>query len=166
MAVMRPFHPGVAALENCQDRVLEKRVLAELAIPAPEYRVVGSRPDLLAAVNDLGFPSVLKTRRMGYDGKGQAILRQQEDLEAAWQRLGGSGLILESYIPFEAECSLVAVRAQSGRTRFWPLTRNVHENGVLKLSLPGVFGAGLQERAQSIACSLLAHWQYTGVMTI
>jgi len=166
MAGKLPFHPGVSALENCQDRVKEKSVLGLLSIATPEFRVVDSRPDLLAAVEDLGFPSVLKTRRFGYDGKGQAILRQSEDLEVAWQRLGGSDLILESYIPFEAECSLVAARSPGGQTRFWPLTRNVHENGILKLSLPGVFGAGLQDAAERIAGRLLEHWDYTGVMTV
>jgi 5-(carboxyamino)imidazole ribonucleotide synthase len=166
VAESRPFHPCVEALGSCQDRVSEKSLLTELEIPVPEFRVVGSRPDLLAAVEDLGFPSVLKTRRLGYDGKGQAILRQHEDLELAWQRLGGSALILERFIPFEAECSLVSVRAHSREIRYWPLTRNVHENGVLKLSLPGVFESGLQERAQEIAARLLEHWDYTGVMTV
>jgi len=166
VAELRPFHPCVAALESCQDRVSEKSLLAELGIPAPEFRIVGSRPDLAAAVDDFGFPSILKTRRLGYDGKGQAILRQFEDLETAWQRLGGSKLILERFIPFEAECSLVSVRTQSGQVRYWPLTRNVHENGVLKLSLPGVFQTPLQLRAQKIAVSLLEHWNYSGVMTV
>ena len=166
MAGRLPFHPDVVALENCQDRVTEKNVLAALSIPVPEFRVVDSRPDLLSAVADIGFPSVLKTRRLGYDGKGQAILRQSEDLEVAWQRLGGSGLILEKFVRFEAECSLVAVRSTSGQNRFWPLTQNVHENGILKLSLPGVFGAELQESAERIAGRLLEHWNYTGVMTV
>jgi len=166
VAELRPFHPCVEALGSCQDRVSEKSLLTELEIPVPESREVGSRPDLLAAVEGVGFPSVLKTRRLGYDGKGQAILRQHEDLESAWQRLGGSDLILERFIPFEAECSLISVRAHSGEIRYWPLTRNVHENGVLKLSLPGVFGSGLQERAQEIAARLLEHWDYAGVMTV
>ena len=99
MAAVRPFHPGVAALETCQDRLLEKRLLEELKISVPEYRGVGSRPDLLEAIEVIGFPSVLKTRRLGYDGKGQAILRTLEDLEPAWQRLSNSELILEAFVP-------------------------------------------------------------------
>jgi len=166
MAAVRPFHPGVAALEVCQDRLLEKRLLEELKIAVPEYRGVCSRPDLLEAAEVIGFPSVLKTRRLGYDGKGQAILRTLEDLEPAWQRLGSSELILEAFVPYEAECSLVAVRAESGQLGFWRLIRNVHDNGILKLSQPGVFSAELQRQAEQISRRLLEHWQYVGVMTV
>jgi len=166
MAALRPFHPAVAALEACQDRLLEKRLLTGLAIPTPEYRPVASRPDLLAAIDALGFPAVLKTRRLGYDGKGQVILQLPEDLEPAWQRLGDYELIVEAFVPFDAECSLLAVRGQSGQIRFWPLVHNVHENGILMLSRPGVFSAELQDQAQQIATCLLQHWQYIGVMTV
>ena len=166
MAAAGPFHPAVPALETCQDRFLEKSLLEELSIPTPGFRAVATRPDLLAAIDAIGLPAVLKTRRLGYDGKGQAMLGQQEDLELAWQRLGDSELILETFIPFDAECSLIAVRSQSGQTRFWPLVHNVHERGILMLSRPGVFDAGLQDQAEQIATRLLEHWNYIGVMTI
>jgi 5-(carboxyamino)imidazole ribonucleotide synthase len=161
-----PLYPGVAALQQCQDRLTEKTLLQDLGIAVPLFMAVNSRPDLLAAVEMLGFPCVLKTRRLGYDGKGQAILRQPEDLERAWQRLGGHELILEAFVAFEAECSLIAVRAQHGEVRAWPLTQNVHSDGVLVLSRPGSLDAALQQQAEQIARKLLEHFDYVGVMTV
>ncbi len=161
-----PLYPGVAALQQCQDRLIEKTLLLSLDIAVPPFMAVSSRPQLLAAAEQLGFPSVLKTRRLGYDGKGQLILRQLEDLERAWQKLGDQDLILEAFVPFDAECSLVSVRQRSGETRYWPLTRNVHADGVLMLSHPGSLPNALQQRAEGIAYKLLEHFQYTGVMTV
>lgn len=166
MAELRPFYPGVRALENCQDRLSEKRLLVELGIPVPEFFPVASRTDLLDAIDRVGFPAVLKTRRLGYDGKGQAVVRQPEDLEPAWQQLCHTDLILEAFVPFEAECSLVSVRSADGQVRFWPLTRNVHSNGVLVMSRPGVLADSLQNKAEHIARRLLEHWSYVGVMTV
>lgn len=161
-----PLYPGVAALQQCQDRLIEKTLLQSLNIAVPTFMAVSSRPDLFAATEQLGFPCVLKTRRLGYDGKGQAILRQPEDLERAWQKLGDQDLILEAFVPFDAECSLVSVRQRSGETRYWPLTRNVHADGVLMLSHPGSLSNALQQQAERIAFKLLEHFQYTGVMTV
>lgn len=166
MARLRPFHPSVAALEFCQDRLLEKRLLLELGIPVPLFHAVNSRPDLVAAIDRIGFPAVLKTRRLGYDGKGQRVLRQPEDLEPAWQSCAGGELILEAFVPFEAECSQLAVRDAAGEVRFWPLTQNVHANGVLVLSQPDVFGSGLQNRAEHYVSLLLDRWKYVGVMAV
>ena len=120
----------------------------------------------LEALDRVDYPAVLKTRRFGYDGKGQAILRDPEDLERAWQRLGGSPLVLEAFVPFEAECSLIGVRGRDGSTRFWPLTRNVHEDGILALSLPGVFDDKLQADAERIMARLMDELEYVGVLTI
>jgi 5-(carboxyamino)imidazole ribonucleotide synthase len=161
-----PLYPGVIALQQCQDRLTEKALLQELDIAIPPFIAISSRPELLAAVENLGFPCVLKTRRLGYDGKGQAVLRQPEDLERAWQRLSGHDLILEAFVAFEAECSLIAVRNQNGEVRFWPLTRNVHADGVLMLSHPGNLDIDLQQRAEQIAGKLLEHFAYVGVMTV
>ncbi|HLF31370.1 MAG TPA: 5-(carboxyamino)imidazole ribonucleotide synthase [Xanthomonadales bacterium] len=166
MGRLRPFHPSVAALEFCQDRLLEKRLLLELGIPVPLFHAVDARPDLMAAIDRIGFPAVLKTRRLGYDGKGQRILRQPEDLEPAWQSHGGSELILEAFVPFDAECSQLAVRDAGGEVRFWPLTRNVHDNSVLVLSQPGVLGRDLQNQAEHYINLLFDRWQYVGVMAV
>jgi len=163
---IRPFHPPVSALECCQDRLSEKRLLGDLGIPVPDYHPVSARTDLLRATEQTGFPCLLKTRRLGYDGKGQVILRQMEDLEPAWQKLGGRDLILEAFVPFEFECSLLAVRDATGQVRFWSLTRNVHEGGMLVLSRPGGISGELQREAENMATLLLEHWGYVGVMAV
>jgi 5-(carboxyamino)imidazole ribonucleotide synthase len=161
-----PLYPASNALAAAQDRLTEKGLLANLGIPVPDYHPVSSRTDLLEGLERLGYPAVLKTRRLGYDGKGQAVLRDPEDRERAWQRLGEAELILETFVPFEAECSLVAVRGREGETRCWPLTRNVHRDGILTLSLAGGLGASLQEQASAMMEALMDHLGYCGVLTI
>lgn len=161
-----PLYPASNALGAGQDRAAENELLTSLGIRVPPYHVVSSRTDLLDGLDNLGYPAVLKTRRFGYDGKGQAILRDPEDRERAWQKLGDSKLVLESFIPFDAECSLVAVRGLDGDTRIWPLTRNIHSNGILKLSMPGVFEDALQQEAARQMRAMLEHFDYTGVLTI
>lgn len=165
-ATVRPFHPRPRALAAGQDRLAEKDLLASLGADLPRYHRVDSRTDLLEGLDGIGFPAVLKTRRLGYDGKGQAVLRDQEDLERAWQRLAESPLVLEAFVPFDAECSLIGVRGRSGETRFWPLTRNVHDHGILALSLPGGMSAELQDRAEAVMERLLDELDYVGVLTI
>jgi len=161
-----PLYPASNALGACQDRLVEKTLLSGLGIGVAGYHPVSSRTDLLEGLERLGYPAVLKTRRLGYDGKGQAVLRDQEDLERAWQRLGENELILEAFVPFQAECSLIGVRGGDGETRFWPLTRNVHDGGILALSRPGVFGAELQAAAEEKMHRLLEYFDYCGVLTI
>lgn len=158
--------PPPAALQAAQDRLTEKTLFDSLDIAVGPYHAVSGRTDLLEGLDKLAYPAVLKTRRLGYDGKGQVILRGSEDLEHAWQKLGDQELILEAFVGFEAECSIIAVRGQNGETRFWPLTRNVHNNGILALSLPGVMSDALQHQAEAIATKLLDHFQYVGVLTI
>ena len=159
-------YPAPDALGAGQDRVAEKELLTSLGIEVAPFHVVSSRTDLLAGLEKLGYPAVLKTRRLGYDGKGQAVLRDQEDLERAWQKLGDFDLVLEAFVPFQAECSLVAVRGMEGETRTWPLAKNVHSNGILMLSMPGVFDDALQSLATRKMKALLEHFDYRGVLTI
>ena len=166
LSAVCPLYPGANALGASQDRLVEKDLLVRLDARVPPYHAVSSRTDLLDGLDSLGFPAVLKTRRFGYDGKGQAVLRDREDLERAWQQLGDSPLILEAFVPFEAECSLIGVRARDGDTRFWPLTRNVHADGILALSLPGVFDDALQARAERVMTALMDQLGYVGVLTI
>jgi len=161
-----PLYPAPNALGAGQDRALENELLTSLGIRVPAYHRVSSRTDLLEGLETLGYPAVLKTRRLGYDGKGQAILRDPEDRERAWQKLGDADLVLEKFIPFDAECSLLAVRGIDGDTRIWPLTRNVHSNGILKLSLPGVFDPAVQLKAEHHMRAMLEHFDYTGVLTM
>lgn len=161
-----PLYPGPNALGASQDRIVEKDLMVSLGARVPAYHGVSSRTDLLDGLDKTAYPAILKTRRFGYDGKGQAMLRDAEDLERAWHQLGDSQLVLEAFVPFEAECSLVGVRGRDGDTRFWPLIRNVHLNGILALSLPGVFSPALQAGAEAVMTRLMDHLGYSGVLTM
>jgi len=161
-----PVYPPPRALFTSQDRLREKSLMQELDIPVAPFFPVSSRPDLLAAVEQMGLPCVLKTRRFGYDGKGQAVLRLQEDMERAWQELGDQDLICEGFVSFDAECSIIAARGKDGHTVFWPLTLNLHRDGVLAISMAPVFDAQMQSRAEALIQRLLDHLDYTGVMAL
>lgn len=163
LAARRPVFPGPEILEVAQDRRREKECFQQLAIPTPAYRLVDDPAGLAAAVAAIGLPAVLKTRRLGYDGKGQVVLRRQDELAAAWAALGGSPLILEAFVPFEREVSLVAVRGRDGATAFYPLTENTHRDGILRLSRVLVDDP-LQARAADYASRLLARFDYVGVL--
>ena len=159
--------PPPVAFASGQDRLEEKKLLQSLNIPVAPVADVSSRPELMAAIDRIGLPAVLKTRRMGYDGKGQAVLRSHEDLEPAWQRLGGQALILEGWIPFDFECALTAVRSASGEIRCYPLTRTVHHHGILRLAASGAAQlAGLQAQAEQVVQRLLEHLHYVGCLTL
>jgi 5-(carboxyamino)imidazole ribonucleotide synthase len=162
----KPVYPPPEALGACQDRLHEKNLLTSLDIRVPLYHPVSSRTDMLTGLDKLGYPAVLKTRRLGYDGKGQAPIRDQEDMERAWQKLGDHDLIVEAFVPFEQECSLIGARGIDGETRFWPITRNLHVDGILSLSLAGGFDEGLQKAAEDMMCRLLDHFAYVGVLTL
>jgi len=163
---IKPVYPSPEALGACQDRLFEKDLLSSLGISVPAYFPVSSRTDLLDGLDRLAYPAVLKTRRLGYDGKGQVIIRDQEDLERAWQKLGEQELILEAFVPFEFECSLIGVRGIGGEIRFWSLTRNLHKDGILSLSLAGGVEDELQASAENIMGRLLDHFDYVGVLTL
>ncbi|MCA1779909.1 MAG: 5-(carboxyamino)imidazole ribonucleotide synthase [Xanthomonadaceae bacterium] len=159
--------PGATALAAAQDRLTEKELFRDLGLETPEFAAVDSRPDLHAAVERIGLPSVLKTRRMGYDGKGQMVLRDAEDLELAWQKLGGQALILERWVDFDHECSITAVRAADGALRCWPLTRTWHDDGILRLAwAPSRVAGQLQRRAESLITRLAEKLDYVGCLTL
>ena len=161
-----PVYPPPRALFKSQDRLREKTMMQELDIPVAPFRAVSSRPELMAAVEAIGLPCVLKTRRFGYDGKGQMVLRFQEDLERAWQELGDAELICEGFVPFELECSIIAARSRSGETMFWPLTQNLHREGILSISIAPDFDQALQAKAEALVSRLLDHLDYAGVLTL
>lgn len=135
-----PVYPPPAALEAAQDRLSEKTLFRRLGIPTPPFVPVDTFADLRTAVERIGLPAVLKTRRFGYDGKGQHVLRTLADVDGAWQALGGAPLILEGFVPFEREVSLLAVRSRTGETAFYPLVENHHRDGILRLSLAPAAG--------------------------
>jgi 5-(carboxyamino)imidazole ribonucleotide synthase len=163
-----PLHPSPSALAMAQDRLAEKEGFGEHGIPTAPYRAVDSLDDLRQAVEDLGLPAVLKTRRFGYDGKGQRLLREASDLEPAFDDIGGVPLILEGFVDFRRELSIISVRGRDGTCAFYPLIENVHHEGILWTSVapaPDV-GADLQATAEGYARSVLEHHDYVGVLAI
>ena len=159
--------PNPAALSVAQDRLLEKALFGEVGLDTPVYAAVDSIEDLRAAIEKTGLPAVLKTRRLGYDGKGQFVLRVQADIERAWESLGGVPLILEAFVPFDSEISVIGVRSRNGEFRHYPLTRNWHRNGILSVSLaPAKVDQDLQCRAVERARALAERLDYVGVFAL
>jgi 5-(carboxyamino)imidazole ribonucleotide synthase len=157
--------PSARALEVSQDRLVEKDALRALGIATAPYLAVDDRASLDAAIAELGLPAVLKTRRGGYDGKGQSVLQSAADADGAWRDLRGVPLLLEGFVPFDRELSIVAVRARSGEIACWPVVENHHERGILRLTLapaPGL-DAALQSRAEACIAPLLESLDYVGV---
>jgi len=167
-----PVFPPPAALEASQDRLTEKTQFNRFGVPTVDFAPVESRADLDAAVSRLGTPSVLKTRRFGYDGKGQAVIRSPSDVDAAWTALGGVPLILEAWAPFSRELSILAARGQDGAVQCYPLVENQHREGILRLSLappvdPLTTGlARLQRQAEEYAGRVLTQLDYVGMLAI
>lgn len=171
LATQVPVFPNPAALAIAQDRLSEKTLFRELGIPVPEFAAIDDRAGLDAALARIGAPCVLKTRRFGYDGKGQFRIKTLADADAAWDALGAqaatAGLIVEAFVPFEREVSVVAVRGRDGGFRAWPLTENWHVDGVLSASLaPASVDAGLQEAAEAHARALAERLDYVGVFAL
>jgi 5-(carboxyamino)imidazole ribonucleotide synthase len=163
-----PVYPPPAALEAAQDRLLEKEFFQRLGIATPPFAPVGTRAELDVALARLGLPAVLKTRRLGYDGKGQRVLRAKADIDLAWAALGGSALILEGFVPFVREVSILASRDRDGQVACYSLVENHHRDGILRLSLapaPGL-SPNLQVQAEHIIKRALEALGYVGVLAI
>jgi 5-(carboxyamino)imidazole ribonucleotide synthase len=158
--------PPVEALRISQDRLLEKQLFKQLRIPTPPFRAVDSLEELRAAVQEIGMPSVLKTRRLGYDGKGQRYLRKPDDVEAAWQALGGVPLILEGFVQFEREISIIGARTTRGEMRAYPVVANTHRDGILRVTLAPHRSTALQRAAETHLKRVLRHFDYAGVLTL
>jgi 5-(carboxyamino)imidazole ribonucleotide synthase len=161
-----PVYPPPEALRQAQDRLLEKRLFDALQIPLPGYRVVDSKADLADAVLDLGLPLVVKTRRFGYDGKGQYLLREAQQVSEAWSELGEHALIVEAWVPFDYEVSVIGVRSPSGGIEIWPLSRNEHDDGILRASFAPLENRELSRRAAAFIERLLEHLDYVGVLAL
>ena len=156
--------PNARALAVAQDRLSEKTLFRELGIPVPPFAAIETREQLAAAVAELGTPCILKTRRLGYDGKGQFRIKSPTDVEPAWVALGEQagkvGLILEGFVAFQRELSVVGVRGRDGEFRAWPLTQNWHVDGVLSASLAP---ARVDETTQATALAVPGlHWHDYG----
>jgi 5-(carboxyamino)imidazole ribonucleotide synthase len=164
--------PRPNALEVAQDRLFEKRFFRDQGVETAPFAEVSSPAELDAAIDTLGLPAILKTRRFGYDGKGQLYLADPEQAGAALHALGGVPCILEGVVPFDRELSVLAVRGQDGRIATWPIVENRHAGGILRWSIapapegPGATVAALQARADQIARRVSEGLDYVGVMAI
>jgi 5-(carboxyamino)imidazole ribonucleotide synthase len=161
-------YPPVGALETAQDRLLEKTLFTELEIPTPPFAPVDSLDDLEKAVARIGLPAVLKTRRMGYDGKGQVVIRDRSGIQSAWKQLSGSPLLVEKYIPFQYELSVIGARDMLGRDVFYPPVENVHREGILRRST--VPSPSTSPEASTLAIDycrrLMSKLDYVGVLAL
>jgi len=168
LAARVPVYPLPAALEAAQDRFAEKSLFRKLGIATTEFAPVSNPSELDAAVKSLGLPAVLKTSRMGYDGKGQWILRSTEDAVKAKSELPAVTLILERFVPFTRELSVLAVRSRTGETAIYPLVENHHRSGILRLSLAPAprLDAQIQRAAERAAHRILESLKYVGVLAI
>ena len=161
-----PVYPPAAALRQSQDRLDEKKLFGELDISLPGYHPIDTRDDLNDAADKLGLPMVIKTRRFGYDGKGQLVVRTAADLDSAWKSLGGQALIAEQWISFDYEVSCIGVRSVSGEIAIYPLARNIHDEGILRTSRSPFDEPGLTEKASDYVRRLLDHLDYVGVLAL
>ena len=166
IAKRQPFYPPVDALGASQDRMHEKTLFRSLRIPTPEFAPVDSLHDLKAAAERIGIPGVLKTRRLGYDGRGQYFVRKPADIEAAWAALGTVPLIYEGFVNFTREVSIIGVRSTTGELRSYPLSTNSHSAGILRYSVAPYLNSTLQKQAETYLKRLMKHFDYAGVLTI
>lgn len=168
LAAKRPVFPPPKALEVAQDRLVEKRFINDCGIETARFHAVDSQAGLETALTDFGGTGVLKTRRLGYDGKGQHVFRSAADDPAgAFAALGGVPLILESFIPFEREISIIAARSADGAVACFDPAENVHRNGILHTStVPAAISAATAEAARQAAKAILDALGYVGVIGV
>lgn len=167
VAALTALRPGVQALRVTQDRWLEKQFLQGLGIPTAAVACIDDAASLQTAVQTIGLPAVLKTRREGYDGKGQRVLRQAGEAEVAWAAMGEMPAVLESWVGFRRELSLLAVRSLHGELVFYPLVENEHRDGILQLSkVPAAASEALQPLAEGYARRVLERLDYIGVLAL
>jgi 5-(carboxyamino)imidazole ribonucleotide synthase len=160
--------PPTVALEAAQDRLAEKTLFTEVGLAVPTFAAVDDLGSLAIAIEAIGLPAILKTRRWGYDGKGQAVLRHVELAEDAWRAVGEVPSILEVFVPFDRELSILAVRGRDGESRCWPLIENHHRDGILRWSwapAPGLTDE-LQEAAEAQAQAIMDRLDYVGVLAV
>jgi 5-(carboxyamino)imidazole ribonucleotide synthase len=167
LASLRPVRPSTHILRISQDRIAEKSFLNEHGIPTAPWLPVASRAELEEAVARLGLPAILKTTRLGYDGKGQAFLRTAEDLDAAWEDLAPKPLILEGFVDFACEISVVVARGQDGAVTAFDAVENRHRNGILDLTLaPARVPEEIAARACDIGHTVAAALDLVGVLAV
>ena len=167
LAPLVPVLPDPRILATTQDRIAEKDFIAGLGIGTAPYAAVATSAELSTALDRIGRPAVLKTRRFGYDGKGQAAIAKDAAAEAAWQDVGAQPSILEAFVPFVREVSVVAARAADGTVECFDLTENEHRDHILKVSrVPAAVSEATAQEARRIAETIAHHFDYIGVLAV
>ena len=167
VTALAPVYPPPRALEATQDRLVERRFLDALSIPVAPYREVGGEADLARALEEIGQPAMLKSRRLGYDGKGQIRIEDATDSEAAYREIGTPPAILEAFVAFESEVSVVAVRNRAGQIAYYDLAENQHDNQILKQTrVPARTPDKITAEACGIAERIAGELDYTGVFCV
>ena len=163
-----PVHPSRRALAVCQNRGDEKALFSHLSIPTPAWRLVGSASELADAVAAMGSPVVAKSVTEGYDGKGQAVLHHADEAEAAWNSIGHTQLVVEAFVDFVREMSIIAVRSTRGELAFYPMAENHHHQGILRYSMAPLADISdeIQARAEHYIQQLLDELDYVGVLAL
>ncbi len=164
---LAPILPRIRSLQVAQDRVEEKLFAVRLGGKTAPFEIAGDRQEAVGALEKVGYPAILKTIRMGYDGKGQARVHEPNDLSEAWHELGRQAVIAESFVSFDAEFSVILVRTADGETRYWDSPRNRHDHGILAMStLPaGPLIESQQAEARALATAIADELEYVGVLT-
>lgn len=158
-------HPAPKALAVAQDRLIEKSFFHDIAIPTPAYAAVDSFEGLEQAMSIIGWPAILKSRTLGYDGKGQSLLKSADDLKSAWELMAGAPAIVEAFVPFSREVSIIAARNVSGAIVFYPLSENFHRGGILRFS-ESCDNDPMQQQAEIYISRLMEALDYVGVLAL
>ena len=168
VAAIVAVHPSATALETAQDRAVEKQCFERLGIPIAPFAVAESMRDIRAALERVGTPAVLKSRRLGYDGKGTAFINRPDDVASAFVKLGGAPSIVESFVKFKRELSIIAVRSTTSETAFYPLVENHHSDGILRFSLApaSAISEEVQKLAEDYATRIMSELDYAGVLAL
>jgi 5-(carboxyamino)imidazole ribonucleotide synthase len=167
LGARRPVLPDRKILETTQDRLIEKDFVRRLGIGTADYAEVSSAEDLRAAIANIGVPAVLKTRRFGYDGKGQSIVRPADDPDQIWNDLGTKFAILEAFVAFEREISVIAARSGDGQVECFDVTENEHRDHILKVSrAPAAISDALAAQALDVAQRIANALDYVGVLAV
>ena len=165
LAAHTQVHPAPKALAVAQDRLVEKSFFHDIDIPTPAYAAVDSLASLEQAMTVIGWPAILKSRTLGYDGKGQSLLRTADDLKSAWELLAGVPAVVEAFVPFDREVSIIAARNTSGAIVFYPLSENSHRGGILRVSTSCDHDP-MQQQAETYIARLMAALDYVGVLAL
>lgn len=162
---LTPVYPPAKALLIGQDRITEKTFLQDLGIATAPFSAISSLDELQQAIPEIGYPAILKTRRFGYDGKGQVMLKSEQDLTKAWQTINNAPCIIEGFVPFDREISIIASRNIAGETAYYPLSENEHHQGILRLA-KNTRNDPLQAQSEKYITTILSALDYVGTIAL